>query len=200
MNVDLNWCPCGKQSREDSMYCSDACYYKDLASNGNAISRGKYYEKDTFFTGNIYEKNYNNSMNINSAAASIKIPEVKNLMFSASADLAFKNRQKYHHNIYNGNHTHTHNHIHHGHTHSSRSSIISSSYESTTSTIDDYFKGQALTRLDNSPKQSEALLAPKVNENAKEKTEVKSYSSRSSYVIEAVYPVQNFTKNTIAVY
>jgi len=27
MNVDLQWCPCGKQARENDMYCSDICHF-----------------------------------------------------------------------------------------------------------------------------------------------------------------------------
>jgi hypothetical protein len=27
MNVDLQWCPCGKKARENDMYCSDICHF-----------------------------------------------------------------------------------------------------------------------------------------------------------------------------
>ena len=203
MNVDLNWCPCGKQCREDKMYCSDACYLKDLASNNNLFTRGKYFEKDSFFTRGGYEKSFNNPMKTTMSTAYNKIPEIKDLILTTANNLTFKNRKKHQLNLYTGNHPHFHSHgHHHGYSHSSYTSILSTSSESSTSTIDDYFKGQSLTKLDNSnPKQSESVLVPpKTNENVKEKTEAKSYSSRSSYVIEAVYPVQNFTKNTITVY
>ncbi|ORX53351.1 hypothetical protein BCR36DRAFT_582203 [Piromyces finnis] len=190
MNVDLNWCPCGKQFHGEGMYCSNACYLKDLTSNN--------LKKDFFYSDNIYQKNFSKYMNITTTAAYVKVPDVKNMILSASNNLAFKNRKKHQSNYYyNGNYNHSHGHSYNVQNYTSN---LASSYESNTSTIDDYFKKQTFTKVEDIPKQNETLLKSKIDENVKEKTETKSYNSRSSYKIEAVYPVQNFTRNTIAVY
>ncbi|KAG4103896.1 hypothetical protein H8356DRAFT_1641919 [Neocallimastix lanati (nom. inval.)] len=228
MNVDLNWCPCGKQSREDSMYCSDACYLKDLATNNNAnanattfneFSRpGKNFEKDSFFTSfnrtAIYP-HYHNDKRSNT----LKVPDFNNYnknpydnyILSASSNLAFKNRQKYQQNSYynyyynsnNNNNNSNNNNYYISMNFNKNSNAMASSYSSNGSTIDDYFKKSL--KIENSPKPSTVTIAPKENEHEnakKEKSEGnRSYSGRSSYIIEAVYPVQNFNgKNSIAVY
>lgn len=199
MNVDLNWCPCGKQSREDSMYCSDACYLKDLSSSGsstliNGFTRyGKNLKRDSFFTSNHSHTHHCEKKN------TLKVPDFRNpydsFVLSASTNLAFKNRQKYHQNSYYTKNSYMYN-------TSNNSSTMASSYGSTTSTIDDYFKKPTTAHLkvEDSPKPSTVIIAPSKSENAKEKSNNKCSSSRSSYVIEAVYPVQNFNKNSIAVY
>ena len=33
MNVDLQWCPCGKKARENDMYCSDICHFLEQYPN-----------------------------------------------------------------------------------------------------------------------------------------------------------------------
>lgn len=199
--MDLNWCPCGKQCLEDSLYCSDMCYLKDLASNSNRRNM----EKNNFFsttkatttTTSSYLKNEDKK-----DKNYLKVPDFKNtydnFILSASNNLVFKNRHKYHYgnnhqtkNTYKDSYKYIHN-------------QISSNYIHTiNSTIDDYFKKQANNfKVESSPKQKPVtVILPKENENAKEeKNEIKSYSSRSSYIIEAVYPVQNFNKNSIVVY
>ncbi|KAG4107031.1 hypothetical protein H8356DRAFT_1625359 [Neocallimastix lanati (nom. inval.)] len=205
MNVDLNWCPCGKQSREDSMYCSDACYLKELASsstNGTVSNRGlsrhgKNLGRDSFFSSNLSIHNYYNDKRSN-----LKVPEFKNpyvsQIFTASTNLAFKNRQKYQQSSYKNSKSpfiHANENL----------NSMASSHSSTGSTIENYFKKPSSlsshVKIESSTKPKTVIITPERNENAKEKNEIKSSFSRSSYIIEAVYPVQNFNgKSSIAVY
>jgi len=180
--MDLNWCPCGRRCPEGCMYCSDNCYMKELASNDRKSKKnGKKFEKDSLYYYPYSEK--------------IKVPEYKNVygehVSMASNDLVFKNRREYYrpamNNYYASNHHHN-------------SKDMASSYDSNSSTIEDYFRKQTLSStMKSHSKQKIKIVTSKENESTKEKGEVKSYDSRSSYVIEAVYPVQNFT-STITVY
>lgn len=222
--MDLNWCPCGKQCLEDSLYCSDMCYLKDLASNSNINKKtsnprnrksiendGYFYTPTSFFNKDKKDNDY------------LKVPDFKNtydnFILSIPNNLEFKNRHKYHHR----NNHQTKN--YYKNSYKNIQNKISNKYFNTiNSTIDDYFKKQTdvyfkkqtddyfkketihakeeNSKVESSSKQNPvAIIVPKENENAKErKNELKSYSSRSSYIIEAVYPVQNFNKNTIVVF
>jgi len=153
---------------------------KELASNDRKNKKNeKKYEKDNFYNYPYVEK----------------VPEYKNVygehVLMASNDLVFKNRREYYRPAMNNYYTSNHHH---------NSKDMSSSYDSNSSTIDDYFRKQTLSStMKSHSKRKIRIVKPKENESTKEKGEVKSYDSRSSYVIEAVYPMQNFT-NTITVY
>ncbi|KAG4094343.1 hypothetical protein H8356DRAFT_1694650 [Neocallimastix lanati (nom. inval.)] len=47
MNVDLQWCPCGKQARENDMYCSDICHFLEQYPNLNRKSCDEIYQNGT---------------------------------------------------------------------------------------------------------------------------------------------------------
>jgi len=171
---------------------------KELACNNHQKCSGNLFEND-----NTYFMPYSEKKNSSSSSNYLKDPEYENLLFKTASNLAFKNRHEYYcpsMNSYYSNHHHHHRH-HHNH-HHNHSKDIASSMDSNTSTINDYFKKQTFSSNTKSPvlpKQSLLAIPPKESENAKDnKSEVRSIDSRSSYVIEAVYPVQNF--NTITVY
>jgi len=196
--MDLNWCPCGRRCQEGSLYCSDTCYMKELACNNRQKCGGNAFEKDDTYFMPYNEKKNNSNNNY------LKDPEYESLLFKTANNLAFKNRHEYSYpsmsSYYSNNHHHHqhHHHYHKSHHHNHTKDMVNS-FDSNTSTIDDYFKKQTFSSNSKSPKQSVIAIPPKESENAKDnKSEVKSVDSRSSYVIEAVYPVQNFS--TIAVY
>ncbi|KAG4084580.1 hypothetical protein H8356DRAFT_188436 [Neocallimastix lanati (nom. inval.)] len=46
MNVDLQWCPCGKKARENDMYCSDICHFLEQYPSLNRKGCDEIYEDD----------------------------------------------------------------------------------------------------------------------------------------------------------
>jgi len=56
MNVDLQWCPCGKQARENDMYCSDICHFLEQYPSLNRVNCDEIYNNDP--SPSEYEQKY----------------------------------------------------------------------------------------------------------------------------------------------
>lgn len=78
MNVDLQWCPCGKKARENDMYCSDICHFLEQYPSLNRKGCDDIYQNDSNQDSSDYDQKIEESTRSNQTRLSTRIASKKN--------------------------------------------------------------------------------------------------------------------------
>eukprot|EP00833_Pecoramyces_ruminatium_P013130 jgi/Orpsp1_1/1187162/evm.model.d7180000055864.1 len=92
MNVDLQWCPCGKQARENDMYCSDICHFLEQYPSLNRKCCDEIYQNDP--APSEYEQKYEEQPKQNQTRYS-KISSRRNIVTPFGACQSIPQRLSY---------------------------------------------------------------------------------------------------------
>jgi len=94
MNVDLQWCPCGKKARENDMYCSDICHFLEQYPSLNRKGCDDIYEDD--YNSEFDNQKYQESTSQKSSKISSKRNTVTpfGACQSIPQRLSFRSRQR----------------------------------------------------------------------------------------------------------